>query len=98
MYYVLYYVSITFMESPVTLRLDKETRQQIARIAREKQVSASEVIREAIEAWVEEHEATSTPYDSISDLLGVMHGGNPKRSTETGRQFKKLLKSRKDRS
>ena len=86
------------MDSPVTLRLDKGTRQQIARIAREKQVSASEVIRKAIEAWVKEHEAARTPYDSVADLLGVVHGGNPKRSAKTGRQFKELLKNRKGRS
>jgi predicted transcriptional regulator len=37
------------MPSPVTLRVDKETRQRIARIARRKQMSASEVIRQAID-------------------------------------------------
>jgi predicted transcriptional regulator len=42
--------------SPVTLRVDKETRQRIARIARRKQLSASEVIRQAIETWIEEQE------------------------------------------
>jgi Arc/MetJ-type ribon-helix-helix transcriptional regulator len=86
------------MDSPVTLRLDKETRQCIARIAHQKRVSASEVIREAIEALVERHEASSAPYEAIADLIGVVHGRNPKRSAETGRQFTELLRSRRSRS
>jgi Arc/MetJ-type ribon-helix-helix transcriptional regulator len=86
------------MDSPVTLRLDKETRERIAQIARQKRVSASEVIREAIEAWVEHQERTATPYNSVIDLIGVVHGGNPGRSTQAGRRLKELLKSRRNRS
>jgi Arc/MetJ-type ribon-helix-helix transcriptional regulator len=51
------------MPSPVTLRVDKETRRRIARIARRKQVSASEVIRQAIETWIEEQEPAGSPYE-----------------------------------
>ena len=40
------------MASPLTLRLDEKTRKRIVRIARRKQVSTSEVVRQAIEAWV----------------------------------------------
>lgn len=86
------------MASPLTLRLDKETRQRIARIARRKRVSASQVIREAIEAWVERQESTGSPYEMVADLIGVVHGGNPKRSTETGRRLAELLKGRRRRS
>jgi Arc/MetJ-type ribon-helix-helix transcriptional regulator len=86
------------MDSPVTLRLDKATRARIARIARQKHVSASEVIREAIEAWVDGHEATVAPYENAADLIGVVRGGNSGRSTATGRQLKELLKGRRSRS
>jgi predicted transcriptional regulator len=41
------------MASPLTLRLDDKTRKRIARIARRKQLSTSEVVRQAIEAWAE---------------------------------------------
>jgi len=78
--------------------LDSETRQRIARIARRKRVSASEIIREAIAAWVQQEEPAGVPYDAVADLIGVVHGGNSKRSTETGRQFAKLLKNRLGRS
>jgi predicted DNA-binding protein len=82
------------MPSPLTLRLDPKTRQRIARIANRKQVSTSEVVREAIEAWVEQQEPTSAPYEVMSDLIGVVRGRNPGRSKETGRQFLELLKTR----
>lgn len=86
------------MESPVTLRLDREIRERIKRIARQKRVSASAVMREAIKTWVEDHEATVRAYDSIADLIGVVHGGTPGRSVKTGRQLKALLMRRRDQS
>lgn len=86
------------MASPVTLRLDKETRQRIARIARRKRLSTSQVIRAAIEAWVGRQEASSSPYEALSDLIGVVHGGNPKRSKDAGRQLRRLLEGRRTRS
>jgi Arc/MetJ-type ribon-helix-helix transcriptional regulator len=80
------------MPSPMTLRVDKETRQRIARC---KQVSASEVIRQAIETWIEEQEPAGSPYEMVSDLIGIVHGGNRKRSAGAGRQFAALIKSRR---
>jgi hypothetical protein len=85
------------MDSPVTLRLDKQTRERVARIARQNRVSASDVIREAIDVWLKNYEADARPYDSVSDLIGVVHGGNTKRSTQTGRQLTQLLKTRRKR-
>jgi Arc/MetJ-type ribon-helix-helix transcriptional regulator len=85
------------MASPVTLRLDEKTRRQIARIARRKRLSTSEVIRQAIEAWAEQQEPLAASFELASDLLGVVRGGNPKRSEQTGRRFAKLLKERGNR-
>jgi hypothetical protein len=83
------------MASPLTLRLDEKTRKRIVRIARRKQLTISEVVRQAIEAWAERHEPIASPYDAVKDLIGVVHGGNPKGSVQTGRQFTKLLKQRR---
>ena len=58
------------MDSPVTLRLDKETRERIGRIAERKRVSASEVIREAIEAFVKEHDVAA-PYERAAERDGL---------------------------
>jgi len=85
------------MASPLTLRLDQKTRKRIARIASRQQVSTSEVVRRAIEAWTDLQEPVTSPYQAISDLIGVVRGGNPKRSTQTGRGFRKLLQSRRSR-
>ena len=85
------------MASPVTLRLDEETRQRIAHIARRRRVTSSHIIREAIAAYVEGQEAKGSPYEAVADLIGVVRGGNPKRSTGTGRQFAALLKRRQVR-
>jgi Arc/MetJ-type ribon-helix-helix transcriptional regulator len=81
------------MASPLTLRLDPKTRQRIARIARRRQVSISEVIRQAIEAWAEQQEPIAAPYEAMADLIGVVHGGMRGRSTDTGLGFSEVLKS-----
>jgi ribbon-helix-helix CopG family protein len=85
------------MASPLTLRLDEKTRKRIARIASRKQLSNSEVVRRAIEAWTDLQEPVTSPYQLVSDLIGVVHGRNPKRSTQTGRGFRKLLERRRSR-
>ena len=86
------------MSSPLTLRLEKKTRQRIARIASRRRISTSEVIRQAIEAWVERQEPVAAPYQAMVDLIGVVNGGKPERSAETGRGFRELLKDRRKRS
>ena len=85
------------MASPLTLRLDEKTRQRIARLAIRKQLSKSEIIRQAIAAWVAGQEPVSSPYHAMKDLIGVVRGGNPKRSEQTGRRFTALLKRRRNR-
>ena len=76
----------------MTLRLDKGTRTRISRIARRKRVTASAVIREAINAWVGHEEAAGSPFEAVADLIGIVHGGNPSRSLQTGRQLADLLR------
>jgi predicted DNA-binding protein len=83
------------MTSAVTFRLDGQTRQRIMKIARRRGVSVSEAIRQAVEAWVERDQVSSSPYEAVVDLIGVVHGGNPRRSTRTGRQLRELLKRRR---
>jgi predicted DNA-binding protein len=83
------------MDAPVTLRLDRETRERVARIARQKRISASDVIREAIDNWIKMYDVRVTPYEKASDLIGVVQSGGKTRSAHTGRQFKELLKNRR---
>src|SRR5215469_10589843 len=88
-------IEYRFMISPVTLRLERKTRERIARIASRRRMSTSEVIREAIEAWVERQEPIAAPYEAMADLIGVVNGGKARRSAETGSRFKEVLKSRR---
>jgi len=83
--------------SPITLRLDEKTRQRIARLARRKRLSTSEAIRQAIAAWADRQEPVSSPFEAMKDLIGVVRGGNPKRSEQTGRRFAALLMRRRRR-
>ena len=86
------------MLSRLTLRHDEKTRKRISRIAQRKQLSTSEVVRQAIEAWDDRHEPVTSPYEAIKDLIGVVHSGNPRGSLRTGRRFTKLLNRRKSGS
>lgn len=86
------------MPSPVTLRLENKTRQRLARVASRRHISTSEVIRQAIEAWLELQEPIAAPYEAMADLIGVVNGGNPRRSAETGRRFREIVKSRGKRA
>lgn len=85
------------MRSPVTLRLDDSTRVRIARIARRRGITASEVIRQAIASWADADEMKVSPFEAVSDLLGIVHGGDRHRSAQTGRQLKHLLERRRRR-
>jgi len=85
------------MASLLTLRLDPKTGQRLARIARRKCLSTSEVIRRAIAAWTDLQEPVTSPYEAVADLIGIVHGGNLGRSTQTGRASAELLKSRRTR-
>jgi hypothetical protein len=83
------------MASPLTLRLDPKTRQRLERIARRKQLSKSEVVRQAIDAWADTQELVASPYEMLCDLIGVVRGGKSNRSAQTGRRFGELLKKRR---
>jgi predicted DNA-binding protein len=86
------------MADPVTLRLTQEARARIARIARRRGVSASQIIREAIEALMEREETVVPPYEAMADLIGIVHGGRRSRSAATGRQLQDQLRRRRSRS
>jgi predicted DNA-binding protein len=82
--------------SPITLRLDKETRRKVERIAKRRQTTTSAILREAIGNWVSREESNVTVYDQIKDLIGSVHGGDPKRSERGGRWIAEMLKARRN--
>jgi Arc/MetJ-type ribon-helix-helix transcriptional regulator len=58
----------------MAVRLDRGTRDRVARIARRRRQPASEVVREAIQAWVERQEGEARVADVIADLIGCVSG------------------------
>ena len=90
-------ISGDIMASPLPLRLDPKTRQRLERIARRKQLSKSEVVRQAIDAWADRQEPVASPYEVLSDLIGVVRRGKSDRSARTGLGFAELLKKRRTR-
>ena len=83
---------------PTSVRLDPETERLLARLARKRSQSKSDVIREAIESLARGDDAVpsdGTLLESISDLIGCVDGGPPDLSRRTGKKFRELLTSRK---
>ena len=63
---------------PVSVRLDPKTEELVARLARKKGRTKSEVIRQAIRVLAEGQDTgkkPSRPYDAISHLIGCARGG-----------------------
>jgi predicted DNA-binding protein len=79
------------MASPITLRLDGKMRQRVERIARRKGTTTSQVLRDAIENWVEREDSAGSAYDRFKHLIGVVEGGDPALSVKTGRRFAERL-------
>ena len=86
------------MAAPISLRLDKEMRTRVERIARRRKVPASHILREAVSTWVEREEEGVSPYEAMKDLIGVARGnGLTDLSQNTGQRFAQLLDSRQRR-
>jgi len=83
------------MVPPVSVRLGEETRRRIARIARRKKVSPSALMRQAIEQLADREEGGCRPYDLMADLIGIVRGDDPTRSTWSSKKIARLLKARR---
>jgi hypothetical protein len=46
---------------------------------------------------MERQEGVAAPYEAMADLIGIVKGGKPRRSAETGRRFRELLMGRRKR-
>jgi len=86
------------MASRLTIRLDKATSERIARLAKRRRLSVSELVRHAIEEFLRREATSARPYELMKDLIGVVRGGRANRSEGTGRQFTAMLKARRPHS
>lgn len=73
-------------------------KRRVANIARRKHTTTSEILREAIAAWVDKEESSVSAYERLKDLIGTVHGGDPHRSEDIGRKVSEMLIARRKRS
>lgn len=81
----------------MSLRLDDDTERLVARLARRRRQTKSEVLREAIRALAREHQSAPsgpTLYDAIAHHIGCFDSGGMNLSTRTGRRFTALVRER----
>lgn len=87
------------MGTTITVRLDLETERLVERVARLRQQTKSQVIRDAITALAkrEASPAEPRPYESVVHLIGCVRGGPSDLSQRTGERFRRLLLERRRR-
>lgn len=83
---------------PFSLRLDEETERLIARLASTTGRSKSQVVREAVAAYGEEHERrtaeTPSAYETLKHVIGVVDTGGRHLSERTGQRFREVLEAK----
>ena len=82
----------------LSVRLDAKTESLIARLARRRRQSKSEVIRDAIGVLAKQEEKGTEkkrPYDLVAHLIGCVKGGPRDLSVRTGEKFRQMLVERR---
>jgi hypothetical protein len=82
----------------VSVRLDEGQRRAIARVARARGVSPSDVVRTAVDELLERAATTVLPYDGWSRVLGALKDAPSDLSERTGERLARLLRARAQRS
>ena len=75
----------------MSIRLSDKTRWHVARLAKARRSSQSEVVREAIETFVENAGSEVRPYEGWKHLIGIAKGLPPDLSERTGEGLARLL-------
>jgi Arc/MetJ-type ribon-helix-helix transcriptional regulator len=86
---------------PTTVRLDPETLRLMRRLVRQTGRTKSEIIRDAIRrlgAGDRADAAPRTAYEAMEHAIGCWSSGGAGLSEQTGRKFRALLISRRERA
>ena len=81
-----------------SVRMDIETERLLDRLARERGLSKSQVIRDAVRSAARTNRRprrASRPYDAFRGIIGSVRGGPVNLSERTGSTFGRLLSERK---
>ncbi len=81
---------------PMSVRLDPKTDRAIARLAKRRGQTKSEVVREAIGVLTQQTKSgeQKQPYDLIAHLIGCVDSGGAQLSERTGEKFANLLREK----
>lgn len=89
------------MPDTITIRIDPKVRRAIERIARERAVTKSDVVRAALAQLAEAESnanANEPPQLARSRAVGCASGGPPDLSERTGAKFREQLVARRGRA
>ena len=81
----------------LSVRLDQKTESLIGRLARRRQQTKSEVIRDAIGVLAKQEETgavKSRPYDLVAHLIGCVKGGPRDLSVDASKKVREMLVER----
>ena len=81
----------------LTVRLDGTARRRLASVARRRGRTPSDLVRTALDEWLaaEESLAASSAHEAMADLVGVVDGKDPLRSTRGARAIAQALLARR---
>jgi Arc/MetJ-type ribon-helix-helix transcriptional regulator len=77
-----------------TVRLDIKTEVALKRLTARRGQTKSEVIRDAVGHLVEEEDKQTSAYEKVQPFIGIIEGGDPRLSENTGKRFLELLENR----
>ena len=81
-----------------SVRMDLQTERLLDRLARERGLSKSQVIRDAVRLAARKARSSgraSRPYDAFRGIIGSVRGGPADLSERTGKSFGRLLAARR---
>ena len=81
----------------ISVRLGDKIKRRLSREARQRRVSQSEIVRQAIEAYLDAGQPGKgiTLYDRMKDVIGSVHSGRGNLSQNTGDEFHEILLEKK---
>jgi hypothetical protein len=84
------------LETMLTIRIDAATERKLARLARERRTSRSDVVRQALEqlAMPSPPAGETSAYTAVADLVGCFRSGRGDLSVDTGKRLRHALKAK----
>lgn len=81
------------MESQISIRVPRDLARRLERLAKERGVRRSQLVREAIEVYLQGGLAAegADPFARVQDLAGVVYGGPPDLGARHREYLKELL-------